>query len=46
MLINLSVSELKTLICALHIAFGFDFEELDEKLQKEIDYYDTTEQEN
>lgn len=42
MLINLSVSELKTLLSALHIAFGFEFEELEDKIQKEIDYYETT----
>lgn len=46
MLINLSISELKTLLCALHIAFGFDYDELENKLQEEIDYYDPTEQED
>lgn len=46
MLISISLTDLKTLLCALHIAFGSDFEELENKLQQEIDYYDTSTQEN
>ena len=35
-ILKLEESEVRTIISALHIAFGFDFEELEDKIKEQL----------